>query len=140
MKTATLLLLGLGVVGVGGGAYLVLRKRKDASKQGARDLGAEQSVMGGKAVQMGIPVPPPPPGKLDPSQTRLATVATVSKGGAASADYTKMALGLAGAGADLLYPGVGTKAANVLKAVDSKVGNLVTKVPGVNGGFGGLVL
>jgi len=130
MKPTTIVLVLLGVAGAGGGAYFLLRRRSDASKQGARDLGAAQATMGGKAVQMGVPSFISD--QMGGRGVALAASAVQKKGGSASPSYVNQALGLGGAVADILYPGVGTKAANVLKAVDGKLGSLASKVPGVS--------
>jgi hypothetical protein len=135
MKGATVALILLGVAAAGGGAYFFLiRKKGLPGKEEARGLGAAQSILGAKAVQMGIPQPPPPPGKLQPWQTASAVVAGGGGGGGsgASSPYAKQVFGAAGKIADMWYPGLGSKAASIASAIDSKIGlGLIAKVPGL---------
>lgn len=133
MKPTTLVLILVGVAAAGGGAYFFIkRKKSDPGKEEARGLGAAQSILGAKAVQMGIPQPPPPPGALQPWQTASAQPAGASAGSGASSPYASQVFGAAGKIANLWYPGLGDKAAGIAKAIDSKVGlGLIAKVPGL---------
>jgi hypothetical protein len=135
MKGATLAVILVGVAAAGGGVYffVIRKKRPDPGKEEARGLAALTSVMGAKAVQQGqIPIPPGPPGALQPWQSAAAAPASGGGGSGASSPYAKQVFGAAGKIADMWYPGLGSKAAGIAQAIDSKVGlGLIAKVPGL---------
>jgi|WetSurMetagenome_2_1015567.scaffolds.fasta_scaffold01699_13 hypothetical protein len=134
MKGATLALILVGVAAAGGGVYFFVIRRKGSNpgKEESRALGAAQAILGAKAVQQGIPIPPGPPGQLQPWQSASAQPAGGGGGSGASSPYASQVFGAAGKIANLWYPGLGDKAAGIAKAIDSKIGlGLISKVPGL---------
>jgi hypothetical protein len=127
MKTGATVAIVVGsVVLVGGGvaAVLLLRKRGQASsyRSDAQELAAAQVALGSKAVATGVM----------PAAAPALPSAGGGGGGSAASPGANAVFGLAGNVLDKYYPGMGSKAAGLAKAIDSKVGlGLISKVPGL---------
>lgn len=130
MSKTMMLLGGAAVLGAG---FLLLRSR--SASAGAVSLGTAQVLGGAAAVAKGLlpPTPPPPPNAAQLAEQGRVSIGAQKVGQPASPSFAKQMIGLGGVVAELAYPGVGKKAANVLAAVDSKIGTgLVNKIPGVS--------
>lgn len=126
MKAGTIALaIGVPVV-LGGGvaAFLLLRKRAPTTITEAQGMGQMQAALGAKAVS-----------QMAPPGAEGARIYSANRGKGSSGTLSDPKLiGSAGKIVDLIYPGVGSAAANVVSNLNSKIGTgLLKKVPGLGG-------